>query len=150
MRCPKCNHPEDKVIDSRLIKDGNAVRRRRECLECNERFTTYEYIERVPLIVVKSDSKRESFDRQKLMSGIQIACNKRPISINQIEQIADEIENHFQNFSEKEVPSEKIGEMVMKFLYDLDQVAYVRFASVYRQFKDTQQFMEELQALLQS
>ena len=148
MRCPKCNEIEDKVTDSRLIKDGTAVRRRRQCLTCGNRFTTYEYIERLPLIVVKSDGKRESFDRQKLMMGIQIACNKRPISLERIENLVDEVENSLQNFEEKEIKSNVIGELVMEQLYKLDHVAYVRFASVYRQFKDTRQFLEELQTLL--
>lgn len=148
MRCPKCNHAEDRVIDSRTIKDGNAVRRRRECAQCGKRFTTYEYIEKIPLSVVKSDGKREGFDREKLQMGIQIACNKRPISMETIEDIVDEIENNLQSLNRKEIRSHDIGELVMKHLYELDQVAYVRFASVYRQFKDTQQFLEEIQGIL--
>ncbi len=150
MRCPKCNHNEDKVIDSRSIKDGTAVRRRRQCIKCSKRFTTYEYIERIPLSVIKIDGNREQFDREKLQLGIQIACNKRPVSTVKIEKIVDDIENSLQSLNRKEIKSEEIGELVIKHLYNLDEIAYVRFASVYRRFKDTQQFLEEIQAILKA
>ncbi len=147
MRCPKCGHLEDKVIDSRLVKEGSAVRRRRECESCRKRFTTYEFIERVPLQILKSDGKRQPFYREKLLHGIQIACNKRPIALETIEHVVDEIENYLQELNRKEIRSQEIGELVMQHLYKLDQVAYVRFASVYRQFNDAGQFIEAIRSL---
>jgi transcriptional repressor NrdR len=148
MKCPFCGHEEDKVIDSRSAQDGRAVRRRRECLNCKERFTTYEYIENVTLTIVKSDGRREPFDRQKLIHGMKLACNKRPVSTKKIEAIADEIEARLQELSKSEVTSKYIGELVMEKLKETDEVAYVRFASVYRKFQDKTEFFEELKKLL--
>ena len=148
MNCPSCRHADTKVIDSRLNTEGTSIRRRRECLECQKRFTTYEYVEHVPLMVVKKDSRRQPFDRNRLMSGIIKACEKRPVSVEQIEGIVDEIERTVQLKYDREVASKDIGEMIMKKLSDLDEVAYVRFASVYRQFRDVNQFMSELQNIL--
>ncbi|MEP0827021.1 MAG: transcriptional regulator NrdR [Candidatus Zixiibacteriota bacterium] len=148
MKCPFCGHEEDKVVDSRAAQDGRAVRRRRECLNCKERFTTYEYIENVTLTVIKSDDRREPFDRQKLIHGIKLACNKRPVSGKKIEAIVDEIEARLQELSKSEVTSKFIGEMVMEKLKEVDEVAYVRFASVYRKFQDKAEFFEELKKLL--
>ena len=149
MKCPFCGCAEDKVIDSRTAQDGRSVRRRRECLSCNKRFTTYEYIESVSLTVVKNDGRREPFDRQKLVHGIELACNKRPISSKRIFALVDEIEEHLQNLSKKEIESKEIGQIVMSKLKELDEVAYVRFASVYRKFKDKGEFMQELKNLLE-
>lgn len=148
MRCPFCSYTESKVIDSRPAEEGASIRRRRECLSCGKRFTTYEIIERLPLLVVKKDGSRQSFDRMKLINGLVKACEKRPVSADQIEKIADEIEQELQGTLEREVPSEKVGEMVMQHLKKLDEVAYVRFASVYRSFKDINTFLEELNKLL--
>ncbi|MBP5167134.1 MAG: transcriptional repressor NrdR [Oscillospiraceae bacterium] len=148
MRCPFCSYTESKVIDSRPAEEGASIRRRRECLSCGKRFTTYEIIERLPLLVVKKDGSRQSFDRTKVINGLVKACEKRPVSAEQIEKIADEIEQELQGMLEREVPSERVGEMVMKHLKDLDEVAYVRFASVYRSFKDINTFLEELNKLL--
>ena len=148
MKCPFCGHEEDKVVDSRAAQDGRAVRRRRECLNCKERFTTYEYIENVTLTVIKSDDRREPFDRQKLIHGIKLACNKRPVSAKKVEAIVDEIEARMQELSKSEVTSKFIGEMVMEKLKEIDEVAYVRFASVYRKFQDKAEFFEELKKLL--
>ncbi|MCR4772297.1 MAG: transcriptional regulator NrdR [Oscillospiraceae bacterium] len=148
MRCPFCSYTESKVIDSRPAEEGASIRRRRECLSCGKRFTTYEIIERLPLLVVKKDGSRQSFDRTKVINGLVKACEKRPVSAEQIEKIADEIEQELQSMLEREVPSERVGEMVMKHLKDLDEVAYVRFASVYRSFKDINTFLEELNKLL--
>ena len=148
MRCPFCSYTESKVIDSRPAEEGASIRRRRECLSCGKRFTTYEIIERLPLLVVKKDGSRQSFDRTKVINGFVKACEKRPVSAEQIEKIADEIEQELQSMLEREVPSERVGEMVMKHLKDLDEVAYVRFASVYRSFKDINTFLEELNKLL--
>ncbi|MPN24874.1 Transcriptional repressor NrdR [bioreactor metagenome] len=148
MKCPFCGYAESKVIDSRPSDEGNSIRRRRECLKCEKRFTTYETIERIPLIIVKKDKTREAFDRNKLFNGIMKACQKRPVPIEKIQQIVDEIETALYNSLEKEIPSKQVGELVMKKLKDLDEVAYVRFASVYRQFKDLNTFMEELTKLL--
>jgi transcriptional repressor NrdR len=148
MNCPSCRYAETKVIDSRLNTEGTSVRRRRECLACHKRFTTYEYVEHVPLMVVKKDSRRQPFDRNRLMSGIVKACEKRPVSVDQIEQIVEEIERTVQLKYDREVESKEIGEMIMKKLSGLDEVAYVRFASVYRQFRDVNQFMSELQNIL--
>jgi transcriptional repressor NrdR len=139
---------ENKVIDSRLSKDGDVIRRRRECLDCSRRFTTYERVEDVLPLVVKKDGTREPFDRTKIKEGLKKACEKRPISIDVIEEVTDRIERHFQELGEKEIRSTDIGEMVMDALYHLDDVAYVRFASVYRQFKDISQFIEEVRELL--
>jgi len=148
MKCPYCGYDEDKVIDSRSSAEGHSVRRRRECLKCEKRFTTYEYIEQIPLLVVKKDSKRESFDRNKILSGIIKACEKRPISIEKIEDTVSSVERIIMRKYEKEVPSAVIGEIIMEKLAALDDVAYVRFASVYRQFKDVNQFMKELKDIL--
>lgn len=148
MKCPFCGHEEDKVVDSRTAQDGRAVRRRRECLKCKERFTTYEYIENVVLTVIKSDERREPFDRQKLVNGIKLACNKRPVSAKKIEAIVDEIETALQERSKSEVTSKYVGELVMEKLKEVDEIAYVRFASVYRKFQDKTEFLEELKKLL--
>ncbi len=148
MRCPFCGYKEDKVVDSRATQGESAIRRRRECLKCGKRFTTYEYIEEVSLMVIKKDGRREPFDRKKILSGIMKACEKRPISIEKMEEIATQAERAIQKKSDREVPSSRIGELVMEKLRLLDHVAYVRFASVYRQFKDLGQFMEELKGIL--
>lgn len=148
MICPYCGNENHKVVDSRSSEEGRAVRRRRECLKCKRRFTTYEYIEESRLMVIKKDGRREPFDRKKLSSGITTACEKRPISTERIEELVDEIERTIQRKFEKEVKAKDIGELVMSKLQDLDEVAYVRFASVYRQFKDVTQFMKEIKHLL--
>ena len=148
MKCPFCGHKEDKVIDSRSSEEGRSIRRRRECLSCKRRFTTYENIEETSLMVIKKDGRREAFDRKKILAGIQKACEKRPISMQEIESLADKVEHTLQSKFEKEVDASQIGELLMELLYDLDEVAYVRFASVYRQFKDINQFMKELKGLL--
>ena len=148
MRCPSCTYKETKVVDSRLARDGSSIRRRRECLKCKKRFTTYEYVEQVPLMVVKRDARRQPFDRKKLMSGLLKACEKRPISVEKIEDLTSEIERAVQRQYEREVNSREIGEIVMGKLAALDEVAYVRFASVYRQFRDVNQFMSELKIIL--
>jgi transcriptional repressor NrdR len=148
MRCPFCNYFDSKVVDSRPTDEGQAIRRRRECIKCGKRFTTYEKIEEIPIMVVKKDGNRQSFDRNKLLNGIIKSCEKRPVSMNTIESIVDDIEKNLSNSLEKEVKSEEIGEMVMNKLKDIDEVAYVRFASVYRQFKDLNSFMEELKNIL--
>ena len=148
MKCPYCAHLESKVVDSRPADEGASIRRRRECLACHKRFTTYEMMESLPLMVIKKDNSRESYDRSKLEAGIIHSCHKRPISIQQIKGMIDEIENEIFNKEEKEVPSFVNGELVMKKLQDLDEVAYVRFASVYREFKDVNTFMEEIGKLL--
>jgi transcriptional repressor NrdR len=148
MKCPFCNHPESKVVDTRLGKDKDTIRRRRECLGCQKRFTTSERAEDALPLVVKKDGRREVFNRLKILNGLKKACEKRPISINQIEKIVNRIELHFQEGGEREVRSSVVGEKVMEELHHLDGVAYVRFASVYRQFKDIQEFMDELKDLL--
>lgn len=148
MRCPFCGNSEDKVIDSRSSEEGRSIRRRRECLNCHRRFTTYENIEESTLMVIKKDARREPFDRKKILAGLTKACEKRPISTEQLQDLADKIEYMLQSKFEKEVDSKQIGELVMELLYKLDEVAYVRFASVYRQFKDINQFMKELKGLL--
>lgn len=148
MKCPYCSYEESKVIDSRPTDEGERIRRRRECLQCQKRFTTYEIIESLPIIVIKKDKSREVFNRDKLVSGMLRACEKRPVSINDIEKAIDEIEAMLQNSLDREVTSEHIGELVMDKLKMLDEVAYVRFASVYRQFKDISTFMDELNKLL--
>ena len=148
MKCPFCSHTEDKVIDSRSSNEDKSVRRRRECLKCKKRFTTYEYIEEVPLMVIKKDGRRESFDRNKIISGILKACEKRPVSMEKVEAVVDKVEKELQKSFDKEVKAQVIGELVMDYLHKIDEVAYVRFASVYRQFKDINQFMKELKDLL--
>ncbi len=150
MKCPKCGYIESKVIDSRPTDDFTSVRRRRECLECKNRFTTYEYIENVPMVVVKKDGTRESFDRDKIIKGIIRACEKRPVSMEKIEALVSKIESELNQSSQGEISTAEIGEAVMRNLKDIDDVAYVRFASVYRQFKDINTFMEEMKALLQN
>jgi transcriptional repressor NrdR len=147
MKCPFCGHEEDKVVDSRTSKEGRAVRRRRECLKCEKRFTTYEYIENVPLTIVKNDQRRESFDRQKLLTGIHFACTKRPVSAKKIESIADKIEEELSRLPKMEISSQEIGKLVMQELAKVDEVAYVRFASVYRKFKDAGEFISEIKDL---
>lgn len=149
MKCPHCGFEESKVIDSRSADDGERIRRRRECLECNKRFTTYEFVENFPIIVIKRDRSRETFDRNKLLNGLLKACEKRQVSIEQIESILNHIEVRLQNSVDKEVQSTLIGEYAMEELKNIDEVAYVRFASVYRQFKDINTFMEELNKLLE-
>lgn len=148
MKCPFCGYTEDKVIDSRASNEGKSVRRRRECLKCKKRFTTYEYIEEVPLMVIKKDGRREAFDRNKIISGITKACEKRPVSMSKIEGIVEKVQKDLQKNFEKEVKAQVVGELVMNYLQKLDEVAYVRFASVYRQFKDISHFMKELKDLL--
>lgn len=148
MKCPFCSFEESKVIDSRPTDEGERIRRRRECMSCGKRFTTYEIIESVPIVVVKKDKSREVFDRDKLFNGMMRACEKRPVSVDVIERAIDDIEAEIQNSLDREVTSVKIGELVMDKLKDIDEVAYVRFASVYRQFKDINTFMSELKKLL--
>ena len=148
MRCPFCAHPESKVVDSRPSDEGSSIRRRRECLACHKRFTTYETMESLPLMVVKKDGSRQSFDKSKLLNGMIRACEKRPVSFGTLEEMANEIEQALQNEMDREIPSTRIGELVMERLKSVDEVAYVRFASVYRQFKDISTFMEELNKLL--
>ena len=149
MKCPFCNAENTRVIDSRPADDNSSIRRRRSCDECGKRFTTYEKVEMVPLLVIKKDNKRELYDRNKIQEGIIRSCHKRPVSINTISEIVDEIETRIFNMDEKEVPTSVIGEMVMDKLKDIDAVAYVRFASVYREFKDINTFMVELKKFLQ-
>ena len=148
MKCPYCGYEESKVIDSRSADDGERIRRRRECLKCAKRFTTHEVIETVPLMVIKRDKSRETFDRNKLMGGLLRACEKRPVSVTQIEAMVDNIESKLQSSLDREITSQKIGELAMEQLKPVDEVSYVRFASVYRQFKDINTFMEELNKLL--
>ena len=148
MRCPYCNFPESKVLDSRPTDESNSIRRRRECLSCGKRFTTYETVESVPLVVVKKDGSRQAFDRNKILNGLVKACEKRPVSMEVLEKTVSEIEQKLLNSMDREVPSERVGELVMDALKEVDQVAYVRFASVYRQFKDIDSFMAELNKLL--
>ncbi len=148
MKCPFCGYEESKVIDSRPTDEGERIRRRRECLKCTRRFTTYELIESLPIIVIKKDKTRETFDRDKLLNGMLRACEKRPVSFETIERAIDDIESVIQNSLDREVSSVKIGELVMDKLKEIDEVAYVRFASVYRQFKDINTFMDELNKLL--
>ncbi len=148
MKCSFCGYKEDKVVDSRSIQEDRAIRRRRECLKCGKRFTTYEYIEEPSLMVIKRDSRRQPFDRKKILSGIMKACEKRPISIDKMEELVIQVERALQKKVSREVASTKIGELVMDKLKSLDDVAYVRFASVYRQFRDVEQFMLELKDML--
>lgn len=149
MKCPFCGHENTRVIDSRPADDNNSIRRRRVCDECGKRFTTYEKVETIPLIVIKKDENRETYDRSKIEAGVLRACHKRPISANQIKQLVDEVETEIFNREEKEISSRVIGEMVMNKLKDLEAVAYVRFASVYREFKDINTFMDELKKVLE-
>ena len=148
MKCPFCGYTESKVIDSRPAEEGSTIRRRRECLECRKRFTTYEIIERMPLVVIKRDGSRQGFDKVKLINGMVRACEKRPVPLKKLEQIADEIELELQGNLDREINTVEIGEMVMERLKSVDEVAYVRFASVYRSFKDINTFMDELTKLL--
>ncbi|WP_432400754.1 transcriptional regulator NrdR [Wukongibacter sp. M2B1] len=148
MNCPFCSHYETKVVDSRPTDEGQAIRRRRECITCKKRFTTYEKVEEIPIVIVKKDGNRQSFNRNKIINGLIRACEKRPVSMQIIEKTVDDIERQIHNSMEKEVMSESIGKMVMDALKNIDEVAYVRFASVYRQFKDINTFMEEVKKLL--
>ena len=149
MKCPFCDELEDKVVDSRMAKEGEVIRRRRECLGCKRRYTTYERVDEILPVVVKKDGRRESFDRTKILAGLKKACEKRPISTATIETVTDRIEKRIQEMGETEIESRIVGEELMKELHQLDQVAYVRFASVYREFKDIDQFMDELRTLAQ-
>lgn len=148
MKCPFCGHENTRVIDSRPAEDNNSIRRRRVCDECDKRFTTYEKVETIPLIIIKKDNNRETYDRSKIEAGVLRACHKRPISVSQITQLVDEVETQIFNMEEKEIESRVIGELVMNKLKDLEAVAYVRFASVYREFKDINTFMDELKSVL--
>ncbi len=148
MKCPFCSHDDTRVVDSRLGKEGNNIRRRRECVGCERRFTTYERVEETLPLVIKKDGRREVFDRQKIIAGMQRACEKRPISIATIEKVVDQLEVSLQESGEKEIPASRIGESVMEALQSIDEVAYVRFASVYRQFRDINEFMAELTEIL--
>ena len=148
MKCPFCSHENTRVIDSRPAEDNTSIRRRRVCDECGKRFTTYEKIETIPLIIIKKDNNREAYDRAKIEAGVLRACHKRPVSAQQITTLVDEVENEIFNREEREIPSGTIGELVMNKLKDLDAVAYVRFASVYREFKDVNTFMDELKSVL--
>ncbi len=148
MKCPFCSGLESRVIDSRLSKEESSIRRRRECLDCKSRFTTYERVEQVELMIIKKDGVREPFNRNKIISGMIKACEKRPVSVNVIEGFVSNLEREFQESGEREIESSKIGEMVISKLYEIDEVAYVRFASVYRSFKDVNQFMNELKGIL--
>jgi transcriptional repressor NrdR len=148
MKCPFCGHVQDRVVDSRESREGDAIRRRRECLGCNRRFTSYERIDEIPYMVIKKDGRREEFDRQKIMSGLLKACEKRPVSVMQLEAIVIELESFVQETNERERSTQEIGEMLMERLRKLDKVAYVRFASVYLDFKDIKEFMAELRELL--
>ena len=148
MKCPFCGHENTRVIDSRPAEDNNSIRRRRVCDECDKRFTTYEKVETIPLVVIKKDNNREQYDRSKIEAGVLRACHKRPVSIHQINELVDSVENEIFNREEREISSKEIGEMVMERLKDLEAVAYVRFASVYREFKDVNTFMDELKKFL--
>jgi transcriptional repressor NrdR len=148
MKCPYCGEVDNKVIDSRLSKDASVIRRRRECIDCTRRFTTYEHIEEIPIMIIKKDGRREIFNREKVRSGIKRACEKRNISMNLIEEFIDELERDLRETGEKELPASAIGEKIMSKLHELDDVAYVRFASVYREFKDVNDFFAELKTLL--
>ena len=148
MKCPYCGEVDNKVIDSRLSKDGIVIRRRRECIICSRRFTTYEHIEEIPIMIIKKDGRREVFSREKVRSGMKKACEKRDISMNIIEEFIDELERDLRETGEKEIPAAEVGEKIMSRLHELDDVAYVRFASVYREFKDVNDFVDELKSLL--
>lgn len=150
MRCPFCTHLEDKVVDSRESKDGDSIRRRRECIECGRRFTSYERIDEIPYMVIKKDGRRETFDRSKIMAGLLRACEKRPISGVQLEQIVDSVEKFVQESSDREVATSELGKLIMRRLKELDKVAYVRFASVYLEFEDVSEFMSELKNLVRA
>jgi transcriptional repressor NrdR len=150
MRCPFCGFMESKVLDSRSAEEGSSIRRRRECLSCAKRFTTYEVLEELPLMVVKKDGRREMFDKNKLLNGLIRACEKRPIPVSRLETLADQVEKEIRNTMEREVMTRQIGETTMQYLKEIDQVAYVRFASVYRQFADINNFMQELDALMKA
>ncbi len=150
MKCPYCGYSESRVVDSRPTDEGERIRRRRECLKCGKRFTTYEIIENVPIVVIKKDKSRETFDRSKLLNGLLRACEKRPVSVDTLERIVDEIEALLQNSLDREISSQRIGTYAMEKLKSVDEVAYVRFASVYRQFKDINSFMEELSKIINS
>jgi len=150
MKCPYCGEIDNKVIDSRLSKDGSVIRRRRECIDCSRRFTTYEHIEEIPIMIIKKDGRREVFNREKVRAGISKACEKRNISMNLIEEFIDELERDLRETGEKELPASVVGEKIMAKLHELDDVAYVRFASVYREFKDVNDFVAELKSLLSS
>ncbi len=149
MRCPFCAHIEDKVIDSRESREGDAIRRRRQCLKCEKRFTTYERIDEIPYMVVKKDGRREKFDRQKVLSGLLKACEKRPVSMGKLAELVDDVENRIMEAPEREISTTEIGEMLVKHLKDIDKIAYVRFASVYHDFQDVEAFFHELKDLLQ-
>ena len=148
MRCPYCGHDDSKVIDSRPTEEGVAIRRRRECIKCAQRFTTYEKVESLPIVVIKKDKTRELFNREKLLAGLTRACEKRPVETSTLDRLVDKIESDLQNTLKREVSTKEIGEKVMEGLKDIDEVAYVRFASVYRQFKDVSTFMDELKKIL--
>jgi transcriptional repressor NrdR len=148
MKCPFCDYYETKVVDSRPTEEGHSIRRRRECVKCNQRFTTYEKIEHIPIVVIKKDGTRQEYNRDKILNGLIRACEKRPVSVKQMESIADEVEKNLQNSLKREISSTMIGELVMNQLKDLDEIAYVRFASVYRQFKDLNTFLDELKKML--
>lgn len=148
MRCPHCSHPDSKVVNSRSSQKGEAIRRRRECLECGGRFTTFEYVEKIPIQVIKTDGTREEFDRQKIIKGLLKACEKRGVALATLEGLASEIERTFQNAMEQEVSTRRIGQAVLSRLREIDKVSYVRFASVYRDFRDVAEFSQEVQALL--
>jgi transcriptional repressor NrdR len=150
MKCPYCAELDNKVVDSRMTKEGNTVRRRRECLGCSRRFTTYERVEQLPLILIKKDGRRETFDRAKVLAGLTKACEKRNISIHTLEQFADDLERELQEMGESEIPASVVGERIMTKLHALDDVAYVRFASVYREFKDINDFMSELKEMFET
>ena len=150
MKCPFCSHLEDKVVDTRESKEGDYIRRRRECLKCEKRFTTYERIDEIPYMVVKKDGRRERYDRQKILSGLLRACEKRPVSSTQLEKVVDATETYLMDAPERERTTSEIGELIMQHLKGLDTVAYIRFASVYRDFKDVREFKEELEDLLES
>lgn len=148
MNCPFCNHYETKVVDSRPTSEGNSIRRRRECVKCSKRFTTYEKLEQIPLVIIKKNGNRESYDRNKVLNGIIKSCEKRPVSLNRIEDLVDDIEKELYNSLDQEITSELVGEIIMEKLKTVDEVSYVRFASVYRQFTDINSFKEELEKLL--
>ena len=150
MKCPFCGHPENKVVDSRESEEAQSIRRRRECLACERRFTTYERVDEIPYMVIKKDGRRERFDRQKVLAGLLRACEKRPVSTSRLEEIVNEIEVKVADSPDREIPAKQIGEMLMSRLRELDKVAYVRFASVYLDFKDIKEFMDELKDLLRS
>ena len=150
MRCPFCGWTESKVIDSRAAEEGSTIRRRRECVSCSRRFTTYEVVEQIPLMIVKKDGRRTIFERNKIMNGVLRACQKRPISLSTVEELVEKVEKEIRNTMEREISTQQIGEMVMQYLKDIDQVAYVRFASVYRQFADINNFMQELEGLMRT